>query len=229
MRVLLIEDDPLVGRAIQRGLESQPFELAWAQDGEQGFRMACEGGFALLLLDLMLPGMDGWAICRRLRERRDTIPILILSALDAVDDRVRGLDLGADDYLAKPFALAELRARIAALLRRERTNRGRRICVADLELDTQTREVWRRGRPVALSPREYVLLETLAGHEGRVVSKEAILSRWGDSDSVSNTVEAYIASLRRKLDQDRPEGERLIHTLHRRGYMLEAPGGDRAT
>jgi DNA-binding response OmpR family regulator len=225
MRVLLIEDDLLIGRSILRGLEASPYEIVWCKDGTEGFAEATksEGEYALIILDLMLPGMDGWSICRRLRERRDTTPILMLSALDEVEDRVRGLDLGADDYLPKPFALTELRARISALLRRERTNRGRRIRVADLEIDTETQEVWRRGKVLALSPREYVLLETLVGQEGRVVSKERILARWGDSESISNTVEAYIASLRRKIDQDRPELERLIQTLHRRGYMFQVP------
>jgi DNA-binding response OmpR family regulator len=223
MRILLVEDDLLIGRSILRGLETQPYEVVWCRDGSEGFAQASASSFGLIVLDLMLPGMDGWSVCRRLRERRDTTPILMLTALDEVEDRVRGLELGADDYLPKPFALAELRARIAALLRRERINRGRRIRVADLELDTQTQEVWRKDKLIALSPREYVLLETLAGQEGRVISKEQILARWGDSESVSNTVEAYIASLRRKLDSDRPEEARLIHTLHRRGYMLQAP------
>jgi DNA-binding response OmpR family regulator len=172
------------------------------------------------LLDLMLPGMDGWSICRRLRDRKSKTPILMLTALGEVDERVRGLEMGADDYLPKPFAFPELRARVAALMRRERTHRRRVIKIDDIEIDTQTRDVQRDGKRISLTPREYELLEALATHEDQVVSREMILERvWADADySVSNTVDVHIGTLRKKIDGGRETP--LIHTIHRRGYLI---------
>lgn len=220
MRVLLIEDELALGRLISQGLELAGYQVTVCRNGVEGFERACEGGWTVILLDVMLPGMDGWGVCRRLRDRRNTTPILMLTALDEVDERVKGLNLGADDYLVKPFAFEELQARVAALIRRERQQRRRHIKVADIEIDTEAQEATRAGQALSLTPREYELLATLASREGHVVSREAILAAWGDPDSASNTVDVHVAALRRKIDGGRPEEEKLIHTVHRRGYIL---------
>lgn len=222
MRILLVEDEVELGSVIRDGLVKAHFCVDWVRTGDAALRRTEEGGYALVVLDLMLPHTDGWEVCRRLRARRDLTPILMLTARDSVDDRVRGLELGADDYLSKPFDFKELRARVRALLRRDAQHRGRVIQVADLEIDTGTRQVRRGGREIPLTPRQYSLLEALALREGQVLSREWIQERvWGDSDSYSNTVEVYIGLLRRKID---PEGtERLIHTVHRQGYTLRDP------
>lgn len=222
-RLLLIEDEALLARLIVQGLEMARYEVDWCANGAEGFTRACEGGYAVILLDLMLPGLDGWSICRRLRDRRDTTPILMLTALEEVEERVRGLEMGADDYLPKPFAFDELKARVAALIRRDRAQRRRRLRIADLEIDTQAREVTRAGKTLFLTPREYDLLEALAGREGYVVSREAVLALWGDNESGSNTVDVHLAALRRKIDANRSEAKKLIHTVHRRGYTLRDP------
>ena len=223
MRVLLIEDEIPLGRLVSQGLELAGYSVTWCRDGLDGFERACEGGWAVILLDLMLPGMDGWGVCRRLRDRRNTTPILMLTALDEIEERVKGLNLGADDYLPKPFAFEELQARVAALLRRERLQRRRHIKVADIEIDTEAQEATRGGQPLALTPREYELLATLASREGHVITREAILAAWGDPDSASNTVDVHVAALRRKIDGGREENQKLIHTVHRRGYILREP------
>ncbi|MBC7808332.1 MAG: response regulator transcription factor [Akkermansiaceae bacterium] len=222
-RLLLIEDENLLGQMLVDGLQAAHYEVEWFQNGADGFKNACENDYAVVLLDLMVPGMDGWTICRRLRDRRDTTPILMLTARDEVEDRVRGLEIGADDYLSKPFAFAELKARIAALLRRERTQRRRVLRIADLSIDTDAREVTRSGKMVALTSREFDLLTALAGREGHAVSKEAILTLWGDTESLPNTVEVHLAALRRKLDGDRPAHKKLIHTVYGFGYVLREP------
>jgi len=223
MRLLLIEDEELLGRMIIDGLQAARYEIDWRRDGAEGFAAACEGEYAAILLDLMLPGLDGWTICRRLRDRRDPTPILMLTARDEVEDRVRGLDLGADDYLPKPFAFTELKARLAAMLRRERVQRRRILRIADLAIDTQAREVTRSGNPIALTQREFDLLAALAAREGHAVSKESILALWGDTESLPNTVEVHMAALRRKLDADRPEQEKLFQTVYGYGYVMSDP------
>jgi DNA-binding response OmpR family regulator len=227
VRVLLIEDEDDLGEVVKEGLEASRYEVVWERDGRAGLERAVEGGFSVILLDLMLPGMDGWAICRRLRDRRDPTPILMLTARDGVDDRVRGLETGADDYLPKPFDFKELRARVRALLRRERVHRAGLIRVADLTIDTDSRKATLAGRDLPLTAREYTLLEALAGHEGRILSQERILERvWGDEDSASNTVEVYVSMLRKKIDAGRDPERRLIHTVRGLGYTLRAPDGE---
>lgn len=222
MRILLIEDEAPLADIVMRGLEKARYQVEWMDNGTDGWDAARAGGYDLIILDLMLPGVDGWTICRRLRDTRDRTPILMLTAMGEVDDRVRGLEMGADDYLPKPFAFAELKARVAALLRRDLAHKSRVLRIDDLEIDTDQRQVRRAGREVILTPREYDLLEALARREGQVLSKEMIQERvWGDADSYSNTVEVFIGTLRKKIDTGR--AVRLIHTVHRQGYMLRRP------
>ncbi|MBC8142381.1 MAG: response regulator transcription factor [Armatimonadetes bacterium] len=225
MRLLLIEDETLIAQMIVDGLAAAHYDVTWHKNGADGFRDACENDYAAILLDVMVPGMDGLTVCKRLRDRRDRTPILMLTARDEVDDRVKGLETGADDYLPKPFAFAELRARIAALLRRERLQRRRVQTIADLTIDTDAREVLRGGKAVALTSREFDLLAVLAGREGHAVSKDDILAKWGDTESLPNTVEVHLAALRRKIDADRAPGKKLITTVYGFGYCLRDPEG----
>ncbi|NUQ00174.1 MAG: response regulator transcription factor, partial [Armatimonadetes bacterium] len=222
MRLLLVEDDEVIGEQLRRGLQRAEFEVDLAADGPTGMAAASSNDYDLIILDLMLPGRDGWSICEELRGRRDPVPILMLTARDAVDDRVRGLELGADDYLTKPFDFKELLARVRALLRRDRVHRSRVIKVADLEIDTTARRVSRAGKIIHLTQREYSLLEALAAQEGRTVSRETILERvWREADSVSDIVSFHVTSLRRKVDAEYPT--KLIHTVHGVGYVLKRP------
>ena len=222
MKILLIEDEPAIAAVVQKGLEKAQYQVTTAPDGVAGLEMATQELYSLIILDLMLPRLDGWGVCRELRERGNSIPILMLTARDAVEDRVIGLNLGADDYLPKPFAFAELLARVQALLRRERKHKGRRIVIGDLEVDTQLRRVVRAGREVELSPREYSLLEALATREGQVLTREVILERvWLDEESYSNTVDVCVGTLRKKIDSAHPV--KLIQTVHRVGYTLRRP------
>jgi len=222
MRILLIEDEEMLGTLIREGLETSHYQVTWERNGEMGLQRAREEEFAVILLDIMLPGMDGWTICRRLRENKNRTPILMMTARDEVDDRVRGLELGADDYLPKPFEFKELRARIRALMRRERVHRGSCMRVADIEVDTVARRVTVAGRNVALTAREYSLLEALVAYEGQILSQERILSRvWDDEGAMSNTVEVYVSMLRKKIDVGR--SQKLIQTVRGLGYTLRAP------
>jgi len=222
VKILLIEDDEVIAELIRTGLEEARFEVDVAVDGTAGLRQALQQPYGLIVLDLMLPGRDGWSVCETLRARRNTTPILMLTARDSVSDRVRGLESGADDYLPKPFDFNELLARVRALLRRDKVHKARVIRVADLEIDTTAGRVRRAGQEVRLTPREYALLEALAVNEGRVVTREAILDRvWSDEESYSNTVSVHVTFLRRKIDADHPV--KLIHTVHGIGYMLRGP------
>lgn len=250
MRILLIEDEPEIAAVIRQGLEasepsraaddaqpssggSRPAERAApgrytieiAHDGPTGLELALRENYALVILDLMLPGIDGWEICRRLRARRNPVPILMLTARDAVDDRVRGLEMGADDYLPKPFAFRELRARVHALLRRDRIHKGNALRIADLEIDTAIQRVTRAGKEILLTQREYLLLEALATREGQVLTREMIQERvWRDDESYSNTVDVHISALRKKIDLE--HDVKLIQTVHGRGYLLSGPGSE---
>ncbi|HHX39408.1 MAG TPA: response regulator transcription factor [Armatimonadetes bacterium] len=220
MRVLLVEDEAGIAEFVQRGLQEYHYHVTVAPDGETGLRLALEQRFGVIILDIMLPRRDGWSVCRELRERRVTTPILMLTARDAVRDRVRGLETGADDYLCKPFDFSELLARVQALTRRDRIHKGRLIRVADLEVDTTARTVARAGRRMDLTAREYELLEALAAHEGQILSREVIQERvWMDDESYSNTVDVHIKGLRKKIDADFPV--KLIHTVYGQGYVLE--------
>lgn len=227
MKILLVEDEPGIARLIRRGLEEAGYSVDATANGRQGLEMAGEKGYNLLLLDVMVPGMDGWQVCEALRTQGSQVPILMLTARDAVSDRVRGLDLGADDYLPKPFEFPELLARIRALLRRDRVHRARIIQVDDLVIDTGQRRVTRAGAEIGLSHREYELLEALAAHESQVLTREVIQERiWMDEDSYSNTVDVYIGMLRKKIDAG--HGRKLIQTVRGLGYTLRVPDAEAA-
>ena len=222
MNILVVEDDAVLSDLLRQGLEEAGFHVKLAADGGAGLQAAREGTFGLILLDVMLPKLDGWAVCRALRERRNTTPILMLTARDSILDRVRGLEGGADDYLPKPFDFAELLARVRALLRRDKLHKTRVVRVADLQIDTATRLVTRGEDELTLTPREYLLLEALVLNEGRVLTREMIQDRvWLDEESFSNTVNVHMSNLRKKLDSRYPH--KLIHTVHGIGYTLRAP------
>lgn len=222
MRILVVEDENAIARVVRRGLEQAHFSVEVAEDGVAGLEKALEENFALVILDLMLPKMDGWRVCEELRRRRMQVPILMLTARGAVDDRVRGLEMGADDYLPKPFDFKELLARVRALMRRDKIHRTRTIRVADLEIDTAQRRVCRAGEEIGLSHREYDLLEALAAHEGQVLTREVIQERiWMDDESYSNTVDVYIGLLRKKIDA--AHEVKLIRTVRGVGYALRGP------
>lgn len=219
MKILLVEDDELIGQAVVQGLREAHFQVDWATDGASGLEEAQDKGYGLLILDVMLPQMDGWSIVRTLRGRRDTTPILMLTARDSVEDRVKGLEMGADDYLPKPFDFTELMARVRALMRRNAVNKGRVIKVGDMTIDTKERQVTRGGDQIALTPREYSLLEALATRAGQVLTRDVILEHvWMNEESLPNTVDVYIGLLRRKIDAGRDT--KLIRTVHGLGYSL---------
>ena len=225
MRLLLVEDEEGIAEAVRRGLAKAAYRVDVTASGEEGLEMACAGSYGLLILDVMLPDIDGCEVCQRLRRARCPIPVLMLTARDAVSDRVKGLEAGADDYLVKPFDFSELLARVRALLRRDKVHRSRIVEVGDLILDTTARRVTRAGRDIALSPREYALLETLALAEGRVLTREVLQETvWVDEEVYPNTVDVYIGHLRRKMDQG--HAARLIRTIHGVGYRLESPDRD---
>ncbi|MCE5313870.1 MAG: response regulator transcription factor [Armatimonadota bacterium] len=222
MKILLVEDDEAIAEVIKRGLETAYYDVDIAGDGTAGLAKAKDGSYSLVILDIMLPGMNGWAVCESLRAARSQVPILMLTARDTLEDRVRGLEIGADDYLSKPFEFPELLARVRALIRRDKVHRSRTVKVADLEIDTVRRRVIRSGKEILLTPREYELLEALAAHEGMVMSRDVIQEQvWMDLDSYSNTVDVYIAQLRKKIDAE--HDVKLIRTVHRLGYMLKGP------
>jgi two-component system, OmpR family, copper resistance phosphate regulon response regulator CusR len=228
VRILLVEDETRVAGFIARGLREQSYAVDIAPDGEQAVYLAAVNSYDLVILDVMLPIKDGHAVCRELRAAGLPIPILMLTARDAVDDRVAGLDSGADDYLVKPFDFKELLARLRALLRRAATLRPPVACVADLVLNTGSHRVERAGKPVPLTAREYALLEFLVLNQGRVVGREEIAQHvWDESfDPFSNVIDVYIRRLRGKLDAG--FSPRLIHTRRGAGYLLsgEAGAGD---
>jgi len=222
MAILVVEDERKIREFLKRGLEEEGFTVETAPDGEQGLELASGGAYEVIILDLLLPRRDGVNVCRTLRAQEITTPVLMLTARDAVPDRVAGLDVGADDYLTKPFAFEELLARIRALLRRERTVQPPVLRVADLALNPSTRAVTRGGTTVDLTNREYQMLHLLMRHPGQVLSRAMIEERvWGhDFDPSSNVVDAYIRLLRRKIDHG--HARQLIHTVRGAGYVLRA-------
>lgn len=216
MRILLVEDDAMIGKSVQLGLKREGYAVDWVRDGVAAELAADNGVYDLLLLDLGLPRMDGMELLTRLRGRKLDVPIIVLTARDAVTDRVKGLDAGADDYLVKPFDLDELAARIRALARRKEGRAEPVIELGGLEVNTVTREVKVEGRPVALSAREYALLSALLERPGAPFSRAHLEERiygWGE-EVESNTVEVYIHSLRRKIGSER------IRNMRGVGYLL---------
>jgi DNA-binding response OmpR family regulator len=220
MRILVVEDEPRIAQAIKTGLEQEKYAVDVEYDGEDGYHAAEAGEYDLVILDVMIPGMDGVSVCKQLRADNKQMPILILTARSQTKDIVKGLEAGADDYLAKPFEFEELIARVKALLRRPKEQLSDILVVSDLTLDTQLKTVRRKDREIQLSSKEYALLEYLMRHQGRVLSKETLIEHvWDfDADILPNTVEVYITYLRQKID--RPFKQPLIHTIRGFGYKI---------
>ena len=228
MRILVVEDDAHLADLLARSLREAGYAVDLARDGEAAITQAAVNEYDAMVLDIALPRRDGLAVARELRSRGNTVPILMLTARDAVRDRVAGLDAGADDYLTKPFDLAELHARIRALLRRMPELAPSRITVGDLVLDVAAQTAVRAGVPLTLTAKEYVMLEFLARNAGRVVSRSDLVAHvWDENhDPLTNAVEVYINRLRKKVDSGHAP---LIHTRRGAGYVLsDAPEGDAA-
>ncbi len=221
MRVLLIEDDTAIARSLKEGLEDEAYVVDVANDGSEGYRTAVADDYDVIILDIMLPGMNGYEVCRALRNDGNKTPILMLTARDAERDIVEGLDTGADDYLAKPFSFDVLLARIRALLRRPNEKLEEILQVGDLKLDPSSKKVTRASQEISLTAKEYGVLEYLMRNKGKVLSKEQIISHvWDfDADVLLNNVELFIMFLRRKIDK--PFKSKLIHTVSGFGYKLE--------
>jgi two-component system OmpR family response regulator len=220
MRVLVIEDEVRMARLIKRALEEEGHAVDVARDGPDGLWMATENPYAAVVLDVMLPGFDGFELCRRLRAAGIWAPVLMLTARDEVGDRVRGLDAGADDYLVKPFSLLELSARLRALARRDDRRRPAVLAVGDLKLDPAGKRAWRAGTELQLSPKEFSLLEFFLRHPGTVLTRSQIIEAVWDFayDGTSNVVDQYVNYLRRKVDV--PFGRNDIETVRGMGYRL---------
>jgi DNA-binding response OmpR family regulator len=222
MRILIVEDEAKVARALKEGLEGEHYDVVVAKTGEEGFFRANAELFDLVVLDLMLPGRDGIEVLTTLRKRGVQIPVLILTAKDDIEDRVLGLDSGADDYLVKPFAFPELLARIRALLRRGRIDQVLRFKAGDLEMDLVTRRVTRGNQTLDLTSREFELFEYLLRHQNQLVSREMLTREvWKEPSRVTpldNVIDVHIARLRKKVDQDFPT--KLIHTVRGVGFVL---------
>lgn len=223
MRLLLVEDEARMARFIARGLREQAYAVDLVADGEAALYQLAVNTYDAVILDVMIPRKDGFEVCRELRSQGSRLPVLMLTARDAVEDRIAGLDTGADDYLTKPFAFGELLARLRALLRRGAELRPDVIEVADLRIDTRGQRASRAGRPLGLTTKEYALLEYLARNEGRVVGREEIAEHvWDETfDPFSNLIEVYINRLRRKMDD--PFAAALINTKRGAGYVLRVP------
>ncbi|MGE0129259.1 MAG: response regulator [Blastocatellales bacterium] len=224
MRILLVEDEPNAARMLAKGLRQRTYAVDVAADGEEALYLASVNDYDLVILDVLLPLKDGFEVCRELRAAGATTPILMLTARDAVQDRIAGLDLGADDYLVKPFDFHELLARVRALLRRGQALRPETMTVADLVIDTRAQQVRRGDRQIELTAKEYALLEYLARRAGEVVSRADIAEHvWNESfDPFTNSIEVYVQRLRRKLDEG--YALKLIRTRRGAGYVLAAEG-----
>lgn len=222
MRVLVVEDERKIANALKRGLVQESFAVDVCLDGEEGLAMAVDEPYDIIILDRMLPGVDGLAICQKIREASINVPIIMLTAKDAIGDRVAGLNSGADDYLIKPFAFEELLARIRSLLRRPAEVSPSTLECDDLTLNTQTFEVKRSGRVISLTSKEFALLEYLIRNQNKVLTKDTIIGHvWDyDADILPNTVEVYVSYLRQKIDKAFPERPPLMQTLRGFGYKL---------
>lgn len=225
MRILLVEDERNVAAFIKKGLEEEFYSVDIAEDGTEGLLMAKSNDYDLIILDIMLPGMDGIEICKKIRERDRKVPILMLTAVDSIESKVQGLESGADDYLTKPFAFSELLARIKALLRRVPDSISE-LTIDDLRMELLSRRVYRGNREINLTPKEFSLLEYLLRNSGRVLSRTQIIENvWGyNFDPGSNVVDVHIKFLREKIDSN--SGKKLIHTIRGAGYILKAENAD---
>ncbi len=220
MNILVVEDEKKVAGFIKRGLEEDGYQVVVTHDGADGIKQALEGDYSLIILDVMLPKKDGLTVVRELREAGKRIPVLMLTAKAATEDVVSGLDAGSDDYLTKPFAFAELTARVRALLRREGQDRGAEIRYADLRLDPVTHKVWRGKVEIELTAKEYGLLEYLMRNPNTILSRAMIADHVWDYafDSFTNIIDVYVNYLRKKVDKDFPV--KLIHTVRGQGYVM---------
>jgi len=225
MRILIVEDEPKLASLLARGLREEGHPADIASTGEDALWMADSGPYDAIVLDVMLPGLDGFAVCRALRERKLWTPVLMLTARDAIEDRIEGLDTGADDYLLKPFAFAELLARLRALVRRGPAERPTELEAGDLRLDPASRRVWRGDTELQLSTKEFALLELFMRHAGEVLSRVQLLDGAWDLafESRSNVVDVYVRYLREKID--RPFGRHALETVRGFGYRLRTDGG----
>ncbi len=222
MRILLVEDEPRIANFVVKGLRDNAFAVDTVETGEAALYQAEINTYDAIILDVMIPEKDGLEVCRELREKGSQIPILMLTARDTVEDRISGLNFGADDYLTKPFAFGELIARLRAILRRrEKSFEPTRITVDDLEIDTQSQRTWRGGQEIALTTKEFTVLEYLARNAGKVIGREEISEHcWDETyDPFTNTIEVFINRLRKKIDAE--EGKTtLLHTKRGAGYVL---------
>lgn len=221
MRILLIEDERRLSAVIKKGLTEDGFAVDCAFDGEEGLYMATNEPYDCVILDIMLPKMDGLAVCRNIRQKRIKIPILMLTARVSVEDKVTGLDTGADDYMVKPFSYLELRSRIHALLRRNAGDPDPKLSIGDLVVDPAKHTVTRGGTPIILTPKEFAILELLMRNKEAVVTRTMITEHVWDYnfDGMSNVVDVFVASLRRKIDKT--SKRKLIHTVHGVGYTIQ--------
>lgn len=221
MRILVIEDEKKIADFMKRGLKEEGYSADISYDGKEGYLWASSGEYDLVVLDLMLPGMDGVSLCRKLRNEHNLVPIIMLTAKDSVKDKVTGLDAGADDYLTKPFAFEEFLARIRVLLRKKSAVQTAKLQAGDLELDLVTHKVTRAGKDIELTAKEYSLLEYLMRNAGNVVTRTMISEHVWDInfDTYTNVIDVYINYLRNKIDRDHKN--KLIHTLRGRGYVLK--------
>jgi len=221
MKVLIIEDEKDLVAILKRGLQEHSFTVEVAYEGEEGLYLAENFSYDVIVLDLMLPGIDGFTILKRLRELKKDVPVVVLTAKGEVEERVKGLDLGADDYIVKPFNFSELVARLRAVVRRHKGSPSSIIEIADLRIDLNSHTVARKGREIKLTITEYRILEHLALNRGRVVSRAELLEHiyYIDSEPDSNVIDVYINYLRKKIDMD--SEKKLIHTVRGAGYMLK--------
>lgn len=221
MKILVVEDEKKVTSFIKRGLEEEQYEVETAYDGEDGYKKATDGHYDLIILDVMLPKKDGLTVVKELREKKIFTPVLMLTAKDSVEDIVAGFSSGSDDYLTKPFAFAELLARVRALLRRSEQDRGAEIKFADLRLDPVTHKVWRKDKEIDLTSKEYGLLEYMMRNPNQVLTRTMIAEHVWDYtfDSFTNIIDVYVNYLRKKIDRD--ADKKLIHTVRGVGYILK--------
>jgi heavy metal response regulator len=221
MKILVVEDEKKVSSFIKRGLEEEKYEVDIANDGEDGLRMALDKAYDLIVLDWMLPKRDGLSVVRELRGKNTMTPVLMLTAKDSVEDIVAGLDSGSDDYLTKPFAFAELLARVRALLRRSEMDRGAELRFGDLRIDPVTHKVWRSEKEIDLTAKEYALLEYFMRNPNQVLTRTMIADHVWDYtfDSFTNIIDVYVNYLRKKIDRD--ADKKLIHTVRGVGYILK--------